>query len=98
MSVHLDNGGKAVIEGDEIVIRLPIEALPDVIEGAWSMNALRTRYQIVDGEAFAKELTLALNREDEQGTTPIHRMCDKAIEYAIDQGAEGIEEHPDQEA
>lgn len=79
MSVHLETGGQAVIEG------------------AWSMNALETRFQITDGAVFAKELMHALNREDEQGTTPIHRMCDKAIEYAIDQGAEGIEEHPEQE-
>lgn len=97
MSVHLKNGGEAVIEGGCIVIRFPIEALSQVIEGAWAMNALDTRYCITDGEVFAKELMRALNREDEQGTTPIHRMCDKAIEYAIDQGAEGIMPHEKQE-
>lgn len=58
---------------------------------------MQTRYKVIDPAAFAKELARELNDEDDDGTTRIHRMLDKAIEGAIDQGAEGIEEHEDQE-
>jgi len=43
-------------------------------------------------------LVAALNAEDEQGSTIIHRLFDSAINAALEGGAEGIEEHPVQEA
>lgn len=92
------NNGRAVIEGDAMLIRLPIDYLPQVVEGAWALNAMPVRMQITDAGAFAKELVRVLNREDEQGTTMIHRMMDSAIVEALEQGAEGIEEHPQQSA
>ena len=93
-----DNSGKAVIENGEIIIRAPIASLPNVVEGAWAIGALNERWKITDPALFAKELVLALNDEDEQGTTMIHKTFDKAILEALEQGAEGIEEHENQDA
>ena len=68
-----------------------------VLEGAWATNNIDKRYRITDVEAFAKELARELNKESEDGTTPIHALFDGVIEESISPGASGIEEHPQQE-
>ncbi|MDE1902140.1 MAG: hypothetical protein KGI37_10965, partial [Alphaproteobacteria bacterium] len=94
----MDNGGQAIIEDGAIVIRVPLDALPMVLEGAWAMRKFDTRYKITDADEFAKELTRALNREDEQGTTAIHELFDQAILNCLESGAFGIDEHEQQTA
>lgn len=89
---------EALIEDGVIVIRLPVDNLPAVIEGSWASGGIDTRWQISDNDAFAKDLVRALNYEDEAGNTMIHRMFDQGIEEAIEAGAEGIDEHPNQNA
>lgn len=98
MAITLSNSGRAVIEDDAVVIRVALEALPMIVEGAWATDNLSTRYKITDAMEFAKDLVRELNDESEDGSTRIHRMFDKAIENAIEQGAFGIEEHEQQEA
>jgi hypothetical protein len=90
----MKNSGEAVIEGGNIVIRVPLEALQTVLDGSNPMYAIAERYRIVDGDTFAKEVCRAVNREDERGDTPFHKMFDEAMEYAISQGCEGLEEIP----
>lgn len=46
--------------------------------------------KVVDADAFAKEVLIILHREEEDGTTMVHEMLDKAVEMAIENGAEGI--------
>lgn len=92
----MDNNGRAVIEDGAIVIRVLVNSLQDVIEGTWATGNLDVRYKLTNPEDFAKDLVLELNDEDEEGTTPIHRLFDKAMSRAIDQGAFGVEEHEDQ--
>ncbi len=87
----------AVIENGAIVIRVPIDSLHQVVEGAWATGNLEPRYRIVNLDEFAADLRTELNREEEDGSTIVHRMFDKAINEAIEGGAFGIEEHPDQE-
>ena len=90
--------GEARIEGEYIIIRVPITLLDSVLDGAWAINSWPVRYRTTDNMVFAKELCYALNNEDEQGTTCIHKMFDSAIDYAIEQGCEGVTEHEDQDA
>jgi len=94
---YLDRSGQAIIEGGSIVIRVAIEALPTVLEGAWTSQSIGTRYKITNLDEFSRDLVIELNREEENGTTRVHKMFDAAIEEAIGQGAFGIEEHEDQE-
>ena len=94
----MDTSAQAIIENDEIVIRVPIKYLPTIIEGAWALNALDKRFKLTDAALFAKDMVCALNDGDEEGTTMIHKMFDKAINEALEQGAKGIEEHEDQDA
>lgn len=91
------NGGRAVIEGDAVVIRFPLDAMQTAMDGAWSLRAFDTRYKITDINEFAKEFRNALNREDERGTTEIHKMADRAFIDCIESGAFGIEEHEQQD-
>jgi hypothetical protein len=90
--------GHAILKDGAISFRVSLDALPAVLEGAWAIGKLDTRFQITDSSEFAKEIVRALNREDEQGTTAIHKLFDRAILDSIEQGAFGIEEHPKQVA
>jgi len=47
--------------------------------------------KVTDHDAFTKEVLAMLRREEEDGTTIVHEMFDKAVEMAIENGAEGIE-------
>lgn len=86
-------GAKAEIRGGQIVISIAIDALPLILSGAVAAGDLiHHNFKITDAQVFAKELVGALNNENEIGTTPIHLTFDRAMVYAIEQGAEGIEE------
>ena len=86
---------EAVIEGDNIVIRVPISAIPVAFE-AWP-DAPRNDeadplYSVTDAATFAKGIVRYLNDESEDGTTRIHLMLDSAMNEALEQGEEGVEE------
>lgn len=98
MAITIENSGCAIIEDGSLVIRITLEAMPMIVEGSWAAGGMDTRYKVTDAAAFAADLVRELNYESEDGTTSIHRMFDKAIENAIGQGAEGIEEHEQQSA
>ena len=90
-------GGEARIEKGEIVIRVPVAYLQVIADGAHALNGLSMRWKITDPKMFAREIVRSINNEDEQGTTPFHKMFDAAMEHAIEYGAEGVEEHPKQD-
>ena len=81
----------AVIEGNDIVIRVAIDALPAVVESGPFVG-----WRVTDGAAFARDLVHELNAESEDGTTVVHLMFDRAIERAIENGAQGVEENKEQ--
>lgn len=90
------NCAVAIIENGTITIRVPINNLAAIVEGAWASGALDMRFKVTDEDAFARDLIGELNREEEDGTTPIHRLLDAMINEALESGGEGIEEHEDQ--
>ena len=94
----MSKNGEAFIEGGAIVIRLQLDTFHEVVEGAWASMVIPTRLKITDAAKFAKEVCRELNEEQEDGTTPVHILFDGAIQSAFEQGAEGVEEHEDQDA
>jgi hypothetical protein len=50
----------------------------------------------IDGPEFVQEIMGELLVEDEDGTTLIHKMFDKAAERAIENGCKGVEFAEDQ--
>lgn len=83
--------GKAVIDDGHIVIRVPIKNLPVIVDGMFACHGHDPDYKVTDPAAFAKEVVSALNDEDEEGTTRIHKMFDGAFDEAVNQGAQGVE-------
>ena len=82
--------GLAKIEGEEIVIRVPLDVLEGASTVVWEQRGYGG-YRVTDLATYAKELVSALNRESENGTTFVHRALDDAAVYALDQGCEGVE-------
>ena len=89
----------AKLEGDEIVIRVPLAAIPFAAEVA--MGEVNydcdefgvPRMVVTDPRTFAYGMLRELNREAEDGSTAIHLLLDKAVIGAAEQGAEGLQEH-----
>ncbi len=84
----------ANIEGDQIVIHIPIAALTDACKIAWDDEYGEEDHGVVviDAAVFAPDFVRELNEEDEEGTTLVHLMLDKAAIRAADNGAEGLSE------
>lgn len=82
----------ARIEDGSIVIRLNA----DVLKTAWQYgpgsHCSLPKLRVSDPLAFAREVVNELNREAEDGSTRVHRMFDRAMMYAVEQGCEGVEE------
>lgn len=86
----------AKIEGDEIVIRLPIAAIPFAASVAFTEcnydldDDGEPKMEVSDADAFAPYLVTALSADSEDGTTPVHQLLDRMIVAACEQGAEGV--------
>lgn len=83
------------IDGDDIVIRISLAALVFATEHGClcTFNQLKGDFRTVkvcDPAQWRDAIVRALRREQENGDTPVHLMLDGALEYAADQGEEGI--------
>ena len=84
------------VEGDDIVIRITPAALKFASENGvlctFSTHANRfRRATVTDLPAWRDAIVRALQREEENGDTPVQLLLDAALEYAAEQGEEGIE-------
>lgn len=82
----------ARIEGDEIVIRIPVSAIPKA--AALAMDEMfgfgNHDFEVTDTDTFAKALVEALNEEEPNtGATLVHKALDGAVDRAVERGAEG---------
>lgn len=90
----------AAVEGDELVIRVTLDALCHGVTMGdnWPMqNNGESGATIVDRDLFVKELIGELQRENEQGATPLHFLFDEAAEALMENGSEAIEFHEDED-
>lgn len=89
------------LEGGELVIRIGINVLAMATEdrepftiydeklGDW-----RKAWIVTDPLEFAKEVAREINREEEDGSSPLTNLLDLACASALDQGCMGVEEAP----
>lgn len=77
-----------VIEVSFDVLKFATENHPELYEDELDKG----RYVVTDVTIFAKEVVRELHKEEEDGTTPVHSLLDKAILDAICNGAQGVEE------
>lgn len=81
----------------EVTIRIGVETLANAVK----YNPQLAVYdeitggffepEVTDQSVFAREIVHRLLAEEEDGITLVHLMLDKAVEQAIEYGAEGIE-------
>jgi hypothetical protein len=62
LMVDIKHSGQAIIEDDNIVIRVALSALPMVVEGSWASGAMDTRFKITNVEEFAADLVMELKQ------------------------------------
>lgn len=85
------------IEGNEIVIRMPFDALKTAytyspkIENMFDGD-LDAIPKITDLEIFAESVIEGLTVEREDGSNFIFDAFDEAFEYVLEQGLEGLSE------
>lgn len=78
------------IVGDEIVIRVPVSAIPIAAGLAWERRSTRD-LRVTCLPAFAQEIIQQLKSEKENGDTLVTDMLDAACIRAVEYGAEGVE-------
>lgn len=49
-------------------------------------------FHVTDLRDFSREMVRQLQRESEDGTTPVHRMLDHAANEVLEQGGDGVDE------
>lgn len=83
----------ATVEGDQLVIRITTECLLHAVTCAsqWPTNEAGEPIQINDGVMLIQEILYELQRGDEQGTNPMHRLFDEAALAALDNGSEAVD-------
>lgn len=83
----------ARIEGDEIVIRVQVatRAHEAVVPSAFLDGHCSPTVRITDARLFADGFVRALNHEEENGETAIHRLLDEAFTRAVEDGSEGVD-------
>ena len=87
---------KVAIEGEELVIRVKLDTLVFAVQHDPQLQHYDRDLgdffgpEVVDRSQWAREMVSALQSEEEDGTTLVHLMLDKAALNAIESGAEGI--------
>lgn len=91
-----DDPHLARIEGDDLVIRLPMAALITATEHCEDLATFDDekgdyrKVKVTDPKAWMQGVVRELNSESDDGTTAVHLLFDKAFVGATDQGEEGI--------
>lgn len=81
----------SVVDG-VLTISIGVGLLAFAVQAASDVSEWPEDFKIVDPETFAKGIANALLAEEEDGTTPVHRMLDAAAVEALEQGADGCVE------
>ncbi len=77
--------------GNEIVIRIPLVHLPQLLAVAdWNQDATSAVSKVTDPLVFAEALVNGLIYEEE-GQTPVRKLIQDSMAEAIEQGAEGVD-------
>ncbi|MBN9034242.1 MAG: hypothetical protein J0I23_31150 [Rhizobiales bacterium] len=77
------------VEDGQLKISIGIALLAFAVQ---SPEAWPEDFYICDIPEFAKSMARRLQREEEDGTTLVHRMLDAAADEALEQGDDGFDE------
>lgn len=79
------------IDGRAVVIKIPIPYIKHIAETMNEDPTFGTQLKVLDPERFAADILSEFKREEEDGSTSVHRMLESAITSAIEWGSEAIE-------
>lgn len=82
---------KTEIKDGVLTISIGVEALAFAIEHNPEPG---NEMVVTNPEKFAEDVARELNREQEDGTTVVHLMLDRAAKESCEQGSEWVEERP----
>lgn len=92
---YRERGLELHVSQGRLIIRIGTEALVNACRYSPVMDELDESAQgeliVEDQDAFAEAIRRALEHEEEDGTTLVHKMLDDAFRYAVEQGFEGFE-------
>jgi pyruvate carboxylase len=71
----------------DITIRIPRAALRHTVR---TLDLYDGDARVTNTKVFSDAVILELEREEDDGTTLAHLMIDRAVERAIESGAEGV--------
>jgi hypothetical protein len=76
------------VEGGRLVISIDVALLAFAVQNGpkWPGD-----YHVPDVAEFAKEMARQLQKEEEDGTTIVHRMFDTAADEILEWGGDGVE-------
>jgi len=83
---------KVGIEAGRLVISIGITTLAEALVGPGSpTKEERPHSRITDHAAFARAVIRALEDEEEDGTTPVHKLLDDVALAFLENGADGVD-------
>ena len=83
---------KVEVVDDRLVISIGVGLLAFAVQASSDVSGWPEEWYISDPAAFAAEVARTLEAEEEDGTTPVHRMLDAAALETLEQGADAVEE------
>lgn len=82
--------GRLVVSIGIDTLAVAVQYMPQLGEAFDEVEGKEIENEITDADKLAAAIVEALDDEEEDGTTLVHRMLDKAALRAIENGAEGI--------
>lgn len=82
------------VEGDELVIRIGVDTLLLATQHCPLLTddeTYKPLFSITNADQLAADVARELNEEEEDGTTPLHRVLDQAMFDAMEKGSEAFE-------
>lgn len=89
VEVAIDDGRLVVSIGIE-TLAVAVQYMPQLGEAFDEVEGRVIENEVTDADKLAAAIVEALEDEEEDGTTLVHRMIDKAALRAIENGADGI--------
>ncbi|MVA23202.1 hypothetical protein V6582_17890 [Agrobacterium vitis] len=80
---------KVEVKDGILSISIGIALLSHAVQSqeSWPEN-----FYVDDIRDFAREVARELRREEEDGTTPVHRLFDKVADAVLESGGDGVDE------
>lgn len=86
-----NQGLKVEVRRGVLTISIGVDALAFAHEN--SAFAEEVPLVVMHKVQFAKDVVTELKREEEDGTTPVHRLLDRACKMAHEAGSEAVQEY-----